>query len=101
MTLWSVVWIPLAEMAQIRPHLAEHLAYLSDLADAGTLLGSGPQMDGDDGTPDGRGLSLLLAPNSADARALAEADPLARLGLRSFTLSRWQVNEGRLAEIAR
>lgn len=99
MKLWTVVWEPLVDMAEIRPHLPEHIAYLSRLAEDGRLLGSGPQLDGDDEMPEGRGLTLLVAPDSERARALAEADPLAQLGLRRFTLSRWRINEGQLADL--
>lgn len=94
--LWSVVWEPLVNMQQIQPHLAEHKAYLNGLADDGRLLASGPQLDGEGAPPQGRGLTLLIAPDSAGATAMADGDPLIRLGLRQYVLSRWLVHEGSL-----
>ncbi|MFS0703009.1 YciI family protein [Cellulomonas sp. 179-A 9B4 NHS] len=69
----------------VRP---EHRAWLAGLADAGTLLGSGPFAD--DGTPGA--LLVLRAGDEGALRGLLAQDPFAREGLVAATEVRaWQL----------
>lgn len=63
-----------AERDVVRP---EHRAWLASLAEAGTLLGSGPLPQAD---PPGA-LLVFRAQDVAQVRALLDQDPFARAGL--------------------
>ena len=49
-----------AQWRQIAPHLPDHLTYLNDLEARGRVFASGP-FPAADGTPDGRGMTVLRA----------------------------------------
>jgi uncharacterized protein len=68
-----------------------HMAYLSDLHDAGHLLAAGPV--GDDEIA---GLSILSVPPD-EARALKEADPAVQAGCYTLTVAEWLVPGGAIA----
>ena len=61
----------------------------------GLLFASGPFTD-PDGAPSGHGLTILRVKDAAEARAIAEAEPFFKNGLRSFELKEWTVMEGTL-----
>lgn len=71
----------------------EHLKHLEAMNAAGTLKMAGPFLE-DAGSPNGS-LLIVDAPDAAEARVMAEADPYARAGLfeaievRPF---RWTIN---------
>jgi uncharacterized protein YciI len=74
--------------ASVRP---EHRAYLTGLADAGQLLGSGPFTDDE---PAGA-LLVLVAPDRSALDALLAGDPFAAAGLIAATDVRlWDVATG-------
>lgn len=73
--------------------LAEHLEYQIALERAGKLFGAGPLTDIGADAPES-GLIILKAKDEAEARALADADPFHKAGLRSYTLKKWRLNEG-------
>ena len=56
------------------------------------MFAAGP-LSQEDGTRYG-GMFVLRANSFEEARAIADADPLHKAGLRSYTLMRWTVNEG-------
>jgi len=88
------VWIVLSKGsgADIAPHLAEHLDYLIALEAEGRIFASGPM-----NVPgSGDGMTVLKVKTEAEARAIAEADPLVRKTGRSFTLHPWVLNEGQM-----
>jgi uncharacterized protein YciI len=80
---------------KLKAHLAAHLEYMIGLEKRGVLFASGPLADGE-GPPTGAGLTILRAASAEEARALAEADPFVRNGLRSFELKEWTIMEGTL-----
>jgi uncharacterized protein YciI len=80
---------------KLKALLPAHLEYMIGLERRGALFASGPLSDGA-GPPSGAGLSILRAASAEEARALAEADPFVRSGLRSFELKEWTVMEGTL-----
>ncbi len=76
----------------IVPHLAEHLDYLIALEAEGKIIASGPM-----NVPgSGDGMTILKVASEAEARAIAEADPLVKKAGRTFTLHPWTVNEGQM-----
>jgi len=76
----------------LRPYLAEHLAYMIELEQRGKLFASGPFGDGTKGD----GMTIVRAASEAEARELALADPFVANGLRTFTIKPWTVMEGSL-----
>ena len=67
---------------------AEHLAYLDRLNGEGKMKFAGPFL-GDDGKPNGS-LIVVEAADSAEAAAIAAADPYARAGLfESVEIKAW------------
>ena len=76
----------------LKPYLAEHLAYMIELEQRGKLFASGPFGDGTKGD----GMTIVRAASEAEARELALADPFVANGLRTFTIKPWTVMEGSL-----
>lgn len=64
-----------------------------DLERRGVLFGAGPIFDKGSDAP-AAGMIVVRANSFEDAEAIAMEDPLHRDGLRTFTVQRWQVNEG-------
>jgi hypothetical protein len=93
--LYVVLSKPLVAPEQLRPVLAAHLDYMIDLEKRGVIFASGPLAD-PERPPQGEGLTIVRAANAADARAIAEADPFFKNGLRTFELKEWTVMEGML-----
>ncbi len=85
---------PVKSPADVKSALPEHLAYQAQLERAGQLAFAGPMSDETGEHMEGVGLIVYRADSLAAARALAEADPMHVSGARSFTLSRWMINEG-------
>jgi hypothetical protein len=94
-TFFVVLSKPLVAPEQLRPVLAAHLDYMIDLEKRGVIFASGPLADPGH-PPAGEGLTILRAANVAEARAIAEADPFFKNGLRTFELKEWTVMEGML-----
>ncbi len=80
---------------KLKSLLPAHLEYMIGLEKRGVLFASGPLADGA-GPPTGAGLTILRTSSMEEARALAEADPFVRNGLRTFELKEWTVMEGTL-----
>ena len=76
----------------LKPYLAEHLAYMIELEQRGKLFASGPFGDGTKGD----GMTIVRAASEAEARELALADPFVANGLRTFTIKPWTEMEGSL-----
>lgn len=91
--LYVVLSKPLVAPEQLRPVLAAHLDYMIDLEKRGVIFASGPLAD-PERPPQGEGLTIVRAASAADARAIAEADPFFKDGLRTFELKEWTVMEG-------
>ena len=95
MTERPVYWIamtrPVVPWSQIAARIHEHTDYLDALAGSGQALASGPFLD--NGEPRGEGLTLLRAADEAEARALAEGDPLVQAGLWTIDIRMWQVHQ--------
>ena len=88
------VWVVMSKGSgrDLAPHLAEHLDYLIALEAQGKIFASGPM-----NVPgSGDGMTVLKVDSEAEARAIAEADPLVKKAGRTFTLHPWTVNEGQM-----
>jgi uncharacterized protein YciI len=90
--LYVIHTVPEAPREAIDRLLPEHLEHQIRLEKSGIMFAAGPMIN-PDGTPAG-GLIVIRAKDFAEAKAIADADPFHRSGLRSYTLRRWTVNEG-------
>lgn len=95
--LYVVESTPKATPEDVKSNLPEHLAYQSDLEQRGILVLAGPISDASGEQMEGAGLIIYRAASMADARGLADADPMHRSGARGYTLRKWLVNEGNLS----
>jgi uncharacterized protein YciI len=76
----------------LKPYLADHLAYMIELERRGKLFASGPFGDGTRGD----GMTIVRAASETEAREIALADPFVINGIRTFTVQAWTVMEGSL-----
>lgn len=94
--LFVVRSTPIAARERMLEGLPAHLEYQARMEAEGHLVLAGPLSDPTGTATTGEGLIVYRAPDIATARALAEADPMHRDGLRSFELRAWLLNEGGL-----
>ena len=78
------------------PLLPAHLEYLIGLEKRGLLFASGPLTEVGAGPLGGGGLTVLRVASADEAREIAEAEPLAKNGLRTFEIKEWTIMEGTL-----
>src|SRR5947209_20044242 len=76
----------------LKPYLADHLAYMIELERQGKLFASGPFGDGTRGD----GMTIVRAANEEEARDIALHDPFVVRGIRPFKIQSWTVMEGAL-----
>ncbi len=82
------------DMLQLLP---AHLAYQKEMEAAGKLFLAGPLSDDSGEHTSGGGLIIYRAASMAEARDLADNDPMHQSGMRTYSLRRWLINEGNLA----
>lgn len=87
-----IVTTPVAPREELDKLLPEHLAHQIRLEKAGIMFAAGPLVK-EDGTRAG-GLIVIRAESFEAAKAIADSDPYHKGGLRTYTLTRWTVNEG-------
>jgi uncharacterized protein YciI len=88
--------VPAGPPETLRAVLPDHLAYQRQLEESGQLALAGPVSDPSGELMEGAGLIVYRVATMADARALADADPMHSSGARQYTLCRWLINEGSL-----
>jgi len=86
----STVAVPREKIVEVLP---AHLEHQMKLEKQGIMFAAGPMFK-EDGSG-GRGLIVIRADSFDAAKAIAESDPFHKLGLRTFTIERWEINEGR------
>jgi uncharacterized protein len=79
---------------KLKPVMLAHYHWIIGLEQQGHVFASGP-LTPEGGGP-GVGMTIFRCGSFEAARALAEGDPFAISGAATFTLSEWQVNEGRI-----
>ena len=94
--LYVVHSTPGPDPAQVKANLPAHLAYQAQLEADGILFMAGPLSDETGELMEGMGQIIYRAASFAEARALAEGDPMHAAGARTFTLRKWLINEGSL-----
>lgn len=81
-------------LSVLGPHLEEHLAWLIERENNGTIFLAGTL--GDETGWDGSGLVVVRADSRAAAEADAQTEPFCRVGIRKNSVRGWQLNEGNL-----
>ena len=80
---------------EIAKRLGDNLAHQIELEKRGIMFAAGPLYPRGSETPEA-GMFVLRASSFEEAEAIAKEDPLHKAGLRTFTLQKWRVNEGRI-----
>lgn len=94
--LFMVRTTPVAPPEDLQRVLPAHLAYQKQLEEEGSLVMAGPLSDDTGEEMQGMGMIIYRANSLEEARALTEADPMHKEGIRTFEIRRWLVNEGSL-----
>lgn len=92
--LFAVISTPVKSADALRENLPAHLAYQSELEQQGKLVMAGPLSDLTGEMMEGVGMIIYRAESLDAASAMADADPMHKLGVREYTIRRWLVNEG-------
>jgi len=92
--LYVVFTRPTNGLGPVMENLEEHLAYQVTLESDGIMVGAGPFWLDDEETWGGEGMVIVRAGSLAEARKIAEADPMHASGARSFEVRPWLLNEG-------
>jgi len=90
--LYVIVGTPSAPHSEQMRLLPDHLEYQIKLEKAGVIFAAGPMFNAD-GT-EGSGLIVIRAASFDAAKAIADGDPWVKAGLRTYTITRWVINEG-------
>jgi uncharacterized protein YciI len=93
--LWVVITRPVKPLEEVRKQMMPHLKYQIGLERDGIMYGAGPA------TAPGQqqasfGLIIIRAKDEAEARRIADADPMHASGVRAYELYSWSLNEGRI-----
>ncbi|MYA89731.1 MAG: hypothetical protein F4X97_14990 [Boseongicola sp. SB0662_bin_57] len=92
--LYVVESTPQKAPDDVKQCLPAHLEYQRELERRGALALAGPLSDPTGESMEGAGLIVYRAGSIAEAKQLAEDDPMHQGGVRGFTLRKWLVNEG-------
>ena len=85
---------PAKDRESVQRHLGIHLEYQRDLEKRGILVAAGPLSDEKGEVWTGKGMIIYRAKNIAEARKIADGDPMHRDGVRTYRLIPWLMNEG-------
>ncbi len=85
---------PANGMGPVMENLEEHLKFQVELEQKGVMFGAGPFWTDDEERWEGEGMVIIRAGSLAEARRIAESDPMHASGAREFTIRPWLLNEG-------
>ena len=94
--LYAIFGKTVAPPEKLMPLLPAHLEYLIGLEKKGLLFASGPLTEVGAGPLGGGGLTVLRVASAEEVREIAEAEPFAKNGLRTFEIKEWTIMEGTL-----
>lgn len=77
------------------PVVLRHVEYMASIEADGTLFAAGPFVD-ESGARLTDGLVIVRADDADSAQRIVAGDPFHADGYRSFELTRWQLNQGRV-----
>lgn len=94
--LFVVMTRPAGPDADLKTGMVEHLKHQIELERRGVMFAAGPlRPEGADAWP-GTGMFVIRASDFAEARAIAESDPMHKSGARVYDIFQWRLNEGRI-----
>jgi uncharacterized protein len=93
--LWVIMTKAVAPLDEVRRHLKAHLEHQIALERAGIMYGAGPATRPGE-TAAAFGLIIIRAKDEAEARRIADSDPMHASGVRRYELYCWSLNEGRI-----
>lgn len=96
MELFVVRTKPAGDMDLVKATLPDHLAYQKIQEAAGALVMAGPVSDESGEEMQAEGMIIYRAVDLSAARALADGDPMHKVGARTYEIRKWLVNEGSL-----
>ena len=80
---------------EIEKRLKDHLDHQVELEKRGIMFAAGPLYPRGSDLPEA-GMFVLRAKSFEEADAIAQEDPLHKAGLRTYTIQKWRLNEGRI-----
>jgi uncharacterized protein YciI len=92
---WVVITKAVKPPDEVRKHLKSHLDYQVRLEKSGIMYGAGPAIKAGETAP-AFGLIIIRARDEAEARRIADGDPMHSSGVRTYELYTWSLNEGRI-----
>jgi uncharacterized protein YciI len=92
--LYVVFTRPANGLGPVMENIGPHLEFQIDLERRGIMFGAGPFWTDDEQRWDGEGMVIIRASSLAEARAIAETDPMHKSGARTFSVRPWLLNEG-------
>ncbi len=85
---------PANGLGPVMENLEDHLKFQVELEQKGVMFGAGPFWTDDEQRWEGEGMIIIRAESLAEARKIAESDPMHASGARTFTIRPWLMNEG-------
>ena len=85
---------PANGLGPVMENLEDHLKFQVELEQKGIMFGAGPFWTDDEERWEGEGMIIIRADSIAEARKIAESDPMHASGARTFTIRPWLLNEG-------
>jgi len=92
--LYVIFTTPTGGLDALKENLGAHLAYQKDLEQRGITFAAGPFADDTETDWSGEGMIIVRAASLAEAKAIAQADPMHSSGVRTFRIRPWCLNEG-------
>jgi uncharacterized protein len=93
--LWVVLTRRVAPIEEMQKHIKAHLLHQIKLEKDGIMYGAGPAV-APGASEASFGLIIIRAKDEAEARRIADADPMHKEGVRKYELYQWTMNEGRI-----
>ena len=85
---------PVNGLGPVMENLEDHLKFQIELEQKGVMFGAGPFWTDGEERWEGEGMIIIRAGSLAEAREIAESDPMHASGARAFTIRPWLMNEG-------
>ena len=92
--LYMVHTFPTNGLGPVMANIEPHLKFQVSLEERGIMFGAGPFWDDAEEKWEGEGMVIIRAGSLAEARKIAESDPMHSSGARNFKVRPWLMNEG-------
>jgi len=92
-----VVFTKPKDLAKMGALVPEHLEYQAELERRGIMFGAGPLSDDTETKWNGDGMVIIRARDMAEAKKIADADPMHAGGGRGYEIRPWLMNEGTIS----